>query len=420
MSAAVTRGAAVKRGVVASALLAVGLLVGPVVGAGAQPSSELGVAVEAPGTADAASGQTESASVESASVESAALGAPSLAAGQTLRPGMSVRSPSGSYQFVLQTDGNAVVYGPSGAVWWTGTRGSALSMQTDGNLVLYAAGPVWHAGTFGNPNAALYLRNDGSLAVVAADGRVLWETNPDPALPRVALTPGQSLRAGQELRVLNGAVRLIMQTDGNLVRYESGVPTWWSGTAGASATLVLQTDGNAVIYTTAGPVWSTGTHGRAGNYFVLQTDANVVLYGPTGALWASGTSLKPRDAVVVSMVNQERAKVGCAPLAVDSRLNTAARLHSEDMARRNYFSHNSPEGGTPSTRASAQGYTTGVGENIAAGYLTPEAVMSGWMTSAGHRDNILNCRYKTIGMGSADGGPSSAYRLYWTQNFGVS
>ena len=128
-------------------------------------------------------------------------------------------------------------------------------------------------------------------------------------------------------------------------------------------------------------------------------------------------SIDPAAAEVVRLVNVARADAGCAPLRVDSRLTTAARLHSEDMAAQNYFSHTSLDGRSPWQRMEAQGYTAGSGENIAAGYSTPASVMTAWMNSSGHRANILNCSSKAIGVGIGKGG---SYGTYWTQDFGYS
>jgi uncharacterized protein YkwD len=119
---------------------------------------------------------------------------------------------------------------------------------------------------------------------------------------------------------------------------------------------------------------------------------------------------------VLALVNAERAKEGCGPLREDARLVRAARLHSEDMLARNYFSHDSPDGASPTDRARRQGYPAGVGENIAAGYPTPQAVVAGWMDSPGHRANILDCDYTATGVGFGEGG--TGYRTYWTQDFG--
>ena len=119
---------------------------------------------------------------------------------------------------------------------------------------------------------------------------------------------------------------------------------------------------------------------------------------------------------VIQLVNVQRAKVGCRALVLDARLSRAAQAHSIDMAKRRYFSHTSLDGRTFAQRIRAQGYTCSlIGENIAAGYPTPKAVMDAWMKSPGHKANILSCRYKAIGVGSAVGGP---YRYYWTQDFG--
>ena len=124
----------------------------------------------------------------------------------------------------------------------------------------------------------------------------------------------------------------------------------------------------------------------------------------------------PAVTEVVRLVNVERARAGCTAVRVDARLATAARLHSEDMARQDYFSHTSLDGRSPWDRIGAQGYAYGSAENIAAGYATPAAVMTGWMNSPGHRANILNCSNKALGVGIGHGG---SYGIYWTQDFGT-
>lgn len=122
-----------------------------------------------------------------------------------------------------------------------------------------------------------------------------------------------------------------------------------------------------------------------------------------------------RETTVLTLVNRERAAAGCPTLRWSGHLGTAARLHSVDMADRNYFSHTSLDGRSPADRMRAQGYPRPGGENIGAGYRTPEAAMKGWMDSSGHRANILNCRYTALGVGVGTGGK---WGIYWTQNFG--
>lgn len=130
---------------------------------------------------------------------------------------------------------------------------------------------------------------------------------------------------------------------------------------------------------------------------------------------------------VLALLNAERARAGCQPLSLDSRLMRAAQQHSEDMAVNNFVGHTGSNGSTLAQRANAVGYTwSALAENVAAGYATPEAVMAGWMRSDGHRQNILNCRYVHVGIGyvyQSDDAPLAGMRYpyyhYWTQVFGA-
>ncbi|MFJ3756289.1 CAP domain-containing protein [Streptomyces sp. NPDC090080] len=120
------------------------------------------------------------------------------------------------------------------------------------------------------------------------------------------------------------------------------------------------------------------------------------------------------EAEVLKLVNEERAKVGCSALSASSSLAGLAESFSEDMAARGFFDHTDPDGKTPWDRAAAAGISDLGGENIARGQATAEAVMDAWMNSEGHRANILNCDFKTLGVGVhfGSGGP------WWTQDFG--
>ena len=87
------------------------------------------------------------------------------------------------------------------------------------------------------------------------------------------------------------------------------------------------------------------------------------------------------------------------------------------MACNSFFSHTSPTTGTPFDRIAAAGYSySAAGENIAAGYGAPAALVEGWMGSEGHRDNILSTSFTHIGLGYASRG-ESAYGVYWTAVF---
>ncbi|HET8595819.1 MAG TPA: CAP domain-containing protein [Intrasporangium sp.] len=119
---------------------------------------------------------------------------------------------------------------------------------------------------------------------------------------------------------------------------------------------------------------------------------------------------------MLRLVNVERSRARCVPLTANSALTSAARAHSADMARNNYFSHTSLDGRTAFQRMRAAGFTGRMmAENIAAGQRTAAAVMQAWMNSPGHRANILNCGYRYLGVGHVTGG---SYGHYWTQDFG--
>ncbi|MHA5052790.1 CAP domain-containing protein [Streptomyces sp. SD15] len=120
------------------------------------------------------------------------------------------------------------------------------------------------------------------------------------------------------------------------------------------------------------------------------------------------------EAEVLKLVNEERAKVGCSAVAANSALSALAEAFSDDMAARGFFDHTDPNGLSPWDRAAKAGITDLGGENIARGQADAAAVMDAWMNSPGHRANILNCDFKTLGVGVhyGSGGP------WWTQDFG--
>ena len=106
------------------------------------------------------------------------------------------------------------------------------------------------------------------------------------------LTANHQLAAGQTLVSCNGAYRLNLQADGNLVLYKGSSALWQSATAGSAASrAVMQGDGNFVLYRSSGSVvWSTKTVGNDGAYLDVQNDGNAVLYSASGtALWSTGT-----------------------------------------------------------------------------------------------------------------------------------
>ena len=125
--------------------------------------------------------------------------------------------------------------------------------------------------------------------------------------------------------------------------------------------------------------------------------------------------LKSLEDEVVKLVNQQRAKYGLGPLTVNWELSRCARIKSQDMINRNYFSHTSPTYGSPFNMMENFGLRfSAAAENIAKGQRTPQEVMNAWMNSPGHRANILSKNVTHIGVGAAK---SSNGTLYWTQMF---
>lgn len=115
----------------------------------------------------------------------------------------------------------------------------------------------------------------------------------------------------------------------------------------------------------------------------------------------------------LTMVNQERARAGCASLWVVPKLQTPAERQSRDQAARDGFGHDGADGSTVDSRLSGLGYSRW-GENVAQSRSAHVAV-SFWSSSPRHRANMLNCVFKETGLAVAQSGSG---KLYWTQTFG--
>jgi uncharacterized protein YkwD len=139
---------------------------------------------------------------------------------------------------------------------------------------------------------------------------------------------------------------------------------------------------------------------------------------------ASSATVRAR---VVELVNAARSKsrrcgsarfVAAPPLAVSSMLNEAAAVHARDMARKTYFEHRGTDGSEPKDRVVRAGYRPRLtGENIAFGPVSAEEVVAGWLASPGHCANIMDSRFREIGVGLASG--RGRGRIYWVQTFGA-
>ncbi|MFF7178541.1 sigma-70 family RNA polymerase sigma factor [Streptomyces sp. NPDC008121] len=104
------------------------------------------------------------------------------------------------------------------------------------------------------------------------------------------------------------------------------------------------------------------------------------------------------------LVNQRRAEAGCGPLRTDERLTRAAQAYADDMVRRGYYAHSSPEGEQADARITAAGYRwSRWAENLARGNSDPAGTFASWMDGAGHQANMLDCRYRDTGVAAVRG-----------------
>ena len=109
---------------------------------------------------------------------------------------------------------------------------------------------------------------------------------------------------------------------------------------------------------------------------------------------------------------ESRPAVG--DLEMVPELRCSSRVHSKDLAEQGFFMHDSLDGTSPFERMNMAGYEySTAGENIAAGYQTPQDVVQGWLDSPGHCNNMMNGSFTEIGVGFHGEGN------YWTQNFGA-
>lgn len=134
----------------------------------------------------------------------------------------------------------------------------------------------------------------------------------------------------------------------------------------------------------------------------VRTDANQAVEGMGGGNGNNGgPAATESDMIneVLRLVNDQRAAVGLPKLTYRSDLQKAADIRAREIVKS--FSHTRPNGTSFDTVFKEIGVTNykNLGENIATGYNSPEAVMNGWMNSEGHRANILNPDFKGIIVG---------------------
>lgn len=127
----------------------------------------------------------------------------------------------------------------------------------------------------------------------------------------------------------------------------------------------------------------------------------------------SNENVHPYVQQVVDLVNAERAKEGLSPLKLDTKVSAAAQVRAKECEQ--LFSHTRPNGSSFATALKEQNISyRSAGENIAWGQRSPEVVVNAWMNSAGHRANIMNANFTTIGVGYYR---NASGTNYWCQLF---
>ena len=186
-----------------------------------------------------------------------------------------IGAASAQLSLKMQSDGNLVLYQAGIAVWSSGTWGQNCGVnqcramfQSDGNFVVYnGSTPLWYTGTWGHSGAQLVLSTQlPYMQIIGQDQSILWANSYVFSAGNLVLQQGASLNLG--------SLSLTMQSDGNLVLYQSGVPVWFTGTWGQNCganqcRATFQSDGNFVVYNGSTPLWWSGTWGSSGAQLVL-------------------------------------------------------------------------------------------------------------------------------------------------------
>lgn len=204
--------------------------------------------------------------------------------------GQTLTSVDGKFTLSMQGDGNLVLYNNKGLALWSsrtsGNAGSFLNLQGDGNLVVYSPNgkPLWNTGTSHRSISSLIMQTDGNLVLYDTQGRSVWNTNTMQktlaATPTNSLSSGQQLTSNQSITSSNGSYRLVLQGDGNLVMYSKNGAVWSTATDHRPVVrAVMQGDGNFVLYDSAGKAyWSSRTDHHSDSIVMIQDDGHTVVY----------------------------------------------------------------------------------------------------------------------------------------------
>jgi hypothetical protein len=122
---------------------------------------------------------------------------------------------------------------------------------------------------------------------------------------------------------------------------------------------------------------------------------------------------------IIQLTNQDRLTAGVTTLKENKLLDQAALAKATDMFEHNYWAHVSPTGTEPWYFITSSGYQyQHAGENLARDFSNPDDVVKAWMASPTHRQNLLDSRYKDIGVAVMDGTINGVETTLVVQMFG--
>lgn len=153
-------------------------------------------------------------------------------------------------------------------------------------------------------------------------------------------------------------------------------------------------------------------------FIFLQVGFSIISYAKPGIL---GISASVDQKTLIELTNKERGENGLPVLVENEALNNAAKLKAEHMFSENYWAHFAPSGKTPWDFILGSGYRfTFAGENLAKNFYSSDEVVKAWMNSQTHKDNLLNPKYKDIGIAVVEGVLNGQKTTLVVQEFGTT
>ena len=153
-------------------------------------------------------------------------------------------------------------------------------------------------------------------------------------------------------------------------------------------------------------------------FLLLQASFSVINFVKPGILGISSDIQKEK---VIELTNIERGKLGLSPLTENEALSQAALLKAQNMFEEGYWAHFAPSGKSPWDFILGSGYKFSfAGENLAKNFSDNQGVMSAWMASLSHKENIVNSKYKDIGVAVLSGNLNGQETVLVVQMFGTT